>query len=105
MLSILCLLTFVMLNACTATRADEPSPEHRLDAIERELGEPSAHIDAAQHRQIMLIGQVDSEGLWAEHGARSCAAWLSVVIPDLLPPKSARVFGVPGAVVARWNAV
>ena len=66
-----------MLNACTDSHAGESSREERLDAVERELAELSAHIDAAQHRQIVLIGQVDSEELWAEHGARSCAAWLS----------------------------
>lgn len=48
----------------------------RREDIERELAELSAQVDAAKHRQLMLIHEADVEGCWAHTGARSCVDWL-----------------------------
>ena len=53
-----------------------PPPARRREDIERELAELSAQVDAAKHRQLMLIHEADVEGCWAHTGARSCVDWL-----------------------------
>ena len=47
------------------------------EAAERELAELSAHLDAAVHRQLVLIRVIDESGLWHRQGAKSCAHWLN----------------------------
>jgi len=47
------------------------------EAAERELAELSSHLDAAMHRQLVLIRVIDESGLWHRQGAVSCAHWLS----------------------------
>ncbi|MDQ3037670.1 MAG: HNH endonuclease [Myxococcota bacterium] len=45
--------------------------------MESELAELSAHLEAATHRQLSLIRDLEPTGIWALHGARSFAGWLS----------------------------
>ncbi|MDQ3036695.1 MAG: HNH endonuclease [Myxococcota bacterium] len=45
--------------------------------MESELAELSAHLEAATHRQLSLIRELEPAGIWALHGARSFAGWLS----------------------------
>lgn len=41
-----------------------------------EIAELAAHLDAATHRLLVLIGEFDASGGWADQGALSCAHWL-----------------------------
>ncbi|HEV7730950.1 MAG TPA: DUF222 domain-containing protein [Candidatus Binatia bacterium] len=42
-----------------------------------EIAELAAHLDAATHRLLTLIGRFDESGGWADQGALTCAHWLS----------------------------
>jgi hypothetical protein len=48
-----------------------------LERLEREIAELAAHINAATCRWLMLVGELDRRGGWAEWGCRSCTHWLS----------------------------
>jgi hypothetical protein len=41
-----------------------------------EIAELAAHLDAATHRLLILIGEFDASGGWADQGALTCAHWL-----------------------------
>jgi hypothetical protein len=47
------------------------------EAMESELAELSAHLEAATHRQLTLIRELEPTMLWAARGATSYAGWLS----------------------------
>jgi hypothetical protein len=47
------------------------------DDAEREFAELQAHVNAATHRQLVLIRYIDEDGLWYRQGSTSCAAWLA----------------------------
>jgi Domain of unknown function (DUF222) len=47
------------------------------DRLADEIAELAAHVDAATHRLLTLIGRFDEAGGWADHGALTCAHWLS----------------------------
>ena len=47
------------------------------DAVEAELATLAAQIDAATHRMLECIAEIDRRGVWDHQGARSCAQWLS----------------------------
>ncbi len=42
-----------------------------------EIAELAAHLDAATHRFLTLIGRFDESGGWGDQGALTCAHWLS----------------------------
>ena len=48
-----------------------------VDRIADEIAEVASHIDAATHRLLTLIRRFDEGSGWAQHGALSCAHWLS----------------------------
>ena len=48
-----------------------------LDAIEDEIAELSAHINAATYRLLTCIRDFDAREGWAAAGCRSCAHWLN----------------------------
>jgi hypothetical protein len=51
---------------------------HRKAAeLDEELAALCAHIEAATHRQLELIAELETRGIWTDHGATSYAAWLS----------------------------
>lgn len=47
------------------------------EQAEHELAVLSAHLDAAMHRQLVLIHAIDVTYHWHRQGATSCAHWLS----------------------------
>ena len=48
-----------------------------LQELENQIASLQAHIDAATHRMLTLIRELDEARYWAERGTRSCAAWMS----------------------------
>ncbi|MEJ2207053.1 MAG: HNH endonuclease, partial [Gemmatimonadota bacterium] len=66
-------------SASTATPYDPLEPSE-LDAIE-ELGDEittlAAHIHAATHRLLVLLGEFDRRRGWELDGHQSCAHWLA----------------------------
>src|ERR1700675_3025038 len=42
-----------------------------------EVATLAGHIAAATYRLLLLIGEVDRRGVWAEWGCLSCAHWLN----------------------------
>jgi hypothetical protein len=65
-------------NAMSAISAD--SSQRTIEAIEDEITSLSATLQAATHRLLVLIEEMDRRGGWADPlggGFRSCAHWLS----------------------------
>jgi len=48
-----------------------------VDRLADEIAEVAANLDAASHRLLSLIRRFDEGSGWYEHGALSCAHWLS----------------------------
>lgn len=63
---------------------EAPAPE----ALEAEIAQLSADINAATYRLLILIRHYDASGAWAAAGMGSCAAWLSWKVG--LSPHAAR---------------
>lgn len=58
----------------------EPSSQEAirsLEALEQEIGELSAQIEAATCRLLLCVSEFDRRQGWAAAGFRSCAHWLS----------------------------
>jgi hypothetical protein len=50
---------------------------HRArERLEDEITELAAHINAANHDLLLLIGRYDDDKGWVQHGLASCAHWL-----------------------------
>ena len=49
----------------------------RADALEREITELCAHINAAGYRLLQLIAELDDQQPWGAWGLTSCAHWLN----------------------------
>ena len=54
-----------------------PDPLARADALEREITDLCAQINAAGYRLLKLIAELDDEEPWGAWGLRSCAHWLN----------------------------
>ncbi len=54
-----------------------PNPLARADALEREITDLYAHINAAGYRLLQLIVELDDEEPWGAWGLTSCAHWLN----------------------------
>jgi len=59
-----------------------PTPEKshsytRAEALEAEITELCAHINAASYRLLQLVAALDDEGPWGVWGLTSCAHWLN----------------------------
>ena len=64
--------------AADLSRAPEiPDPLARADALEREITDLCAHINAASYRLLQLIAELDDEAPWGAWGLASCAHWLN----------------------------
>ena len=64
--------------ACSPCRASEfPDPLARADALEREITDLCAQINAASYRLLELIAELDDEAPWGAWGLASCAHWLN----------------------------
>ncbi|MGI8427610.1 MAG: DUF222 domain-containing protein [Actinomycetota bacterium] len=58
----------------------KPVPTSRqveVDALDGEIREATANIDAAMYQRLMKIARMESEMLWADWGCRSCAHYLN----------------------------
>jgi hypothetical protein len=66
---------------CSITREEpeglEAAPGMPLAALEREITELAAHINAATCRWLALVAEFDRREGWAEWGCKSCTHWLS----------------------------
>jgi len=59
---------------------DEETPTGRaraLQALMDEITELAGHLNAAQHRWLMLIAEFDRRQGWADGSSQSCAHWLN----------------------------
>ncbi len=54
-----------------------PDPLARADALEREITDLCAQINAASYRLLQLIAELDDEAPWGAWGLKSCAEWLN----------------------------
>jgi hypothetical protein len=54
-----------------------PDPLARADALEREITDLCAQINAAGYRLLQLIAELDDEAPWGAWGLSSCAHWLN----------------------------
>ncbi len=54
-----------------------PDPLARADALEREITDLCAHINAAGYRLLQLIAELDDEAPWGAWGLASCAHFLN----------------------------
>jgi hypothetical protein len=59
-----------------AANATAACIEHSLEELESEIGELSAHIDAATCRLLLALAEFDRREGWARGGFRSCAHWM-----------------------------
>jgi hypothetical protein len=65
-------------SAETPATPPPPDPESLSDEdLEAALCTHAAHIAAAECRFVLMVAEVDRRGIWANHGARTCAHWLS----------------------------
>jgi hypothetical protein len=56
--------------------ASSPAPRP-LDELEAEITELAGHLNAAQHRWLLLIAEFDRRNGWSDGGCLSCAHWLN----------------------------
>jgi len=64
--------------ATSVSRAPEiPNPLARADALEREITDLCAQINAASYRLLQLVAELDDEGPWGSWGLTSCAHFLN----------------------------
>jgi len=54
-----------------------PNPLARADALEREITDLCAQINAASYRLLQLVAELDDEKPWGAWGLQSCAHWLN----------------------------
>ncbi len=47
------------------------------EALQDELCTHAAHLSVAECQMVLLVGELDRRGIWAEEGLRSCAHWLN----------------------------
>lgn len=52
-------------------------PRIDTERLADEIAELAAHLDAATHQLLTLIGRFDESEAWGDQGALSCAHWLS----------------------------
>ena len=64
--------------AASVSQAPEnPNPLTRADALEAEITDLCAHINAASYRLLQLVAELDDEAPWGAWGLTSCAHWLN----------------------------
>ncbi len=69
-----------MFDAVTGAFRDpeNPNPLARADALEREITDLCARINAAGYRLLQLIAELDDEAPWGAWGLASCAHWFNL---------------------------
>ena len=64
--------------AASVSQAPEnPNPLARADALEAEITNLCAQINAASYRLLQLVAELDDEAPWGAWGLTSCAHWLN----------------------------
>ncbi len=64
-----------------------PNPLARADALEAEITELCAHINAASYRLLQLVAALDDQAPWGAWGLASCAHWHNLhITPAGLEP-------------------
>ena len=64
--------------AASASQLPEyPNPLARADALEREITDLCAQINAAGYHLLQLVAELDDEEPWGAWGLQSCAHWLN----------------------------
>jgi len=64
--------------ASTAHAASPPAPlPLPIAELEAQITELAGHLNAANHRWLVLIAEFDRREGWADGSTRSCAHWLS----------------------------
>jgi len=65
-------------STISVSRALEiPNPLARADALELEITDLCAQINAASYRLLQLVAELDDEEPWGSWGLTSCAHWLN----------------------------
>ena len=65
-------------STISVSRAPEiPNPLARADALEREITDLCAQINAASYRLLQLVAELDDEEPWGAWGLTSCAHFLN----------------------------
>jgi len=65
-------------SAPSAHAASPPAPlPLSITELEAQITELAGHLNAANHRWLMLIAEFDRREGWADGSTRSCAHWLS----------------------------
>jgi len=65
-------------SAASVSQAHEyPNPLARADALEREITDLCAQINAASYQLLQLVAELDDEEPWGSWGLTSCAHWLN----------------------------
>src|SRR6187455_1845622 len=52
-------------------------PMRSIDELAAEICTLTAHINAANHRWLMLVAEYDRRNGWADSATQSCAHWLN----------------------------
>jgi hypothetical protein len=60
-----------------ASNAQPPLDRGRAEALEKEIIELSAHLNAASYRFLELIAEFDRDEHWGWYGVATCAQWLN----------------------------
>ena len=63
--------------ASVSPAPEYPNPLARADALEREITDLCAQINAASYRLLQLVAELDDEKPWGAWGLNSCAHWLN----------------------------
>ena len=66
--------------ACVTPTPQKAQSLTRAEALEVEITELCAHINAASYRLLQLIAALDDEAPWGAWGLASCAHWLNLHI-------------------------
>ena len=64
-------------SVCVSPTSGKPHSLTRADALEAEITELCAHINAANYRLLQLVAALDDEAPWGAWGLASCAHWLN----------------------------
>jgi len=73
--------------ACVTPTPQKAQSLTRAEALEVEITELCAHINAASCRLLQLVAALDDEAPWGAWGLVSCAHWLNLhIAPAGLEP-------------------
>ena len=69
---------FVSATSCTGTQISlAPVAVIPIDELESQITELAGHLNAANHRLLLLIAEFDRREGWGDGSTKSCAHWLN----------------------------